>query len=358
MKLLKSILFFVALLLALLTILISTGSALCKFSISMNIQIIRACGYISFVWIMAVSLVVILLFLLLKSMPIAISYLSLMLLFVLLLFDFSFSFLKNRIPENVTNFDDLKVVAYNVRYYTYGLDNITNFIRESGFDIVLLSENVVDSSKLEYLKANLKDYTILTDNGHDLSLLSKFPVVYYKIVELPTYIASLSGSNDIAELKRGGTHRSFIHAIVDVNGTYVNFLSVRLIAGRPKDKSLAESIRWGEYLLDAQDKELSVFLSYLHTLKGPVIFGGDLNVPPNSDIISEIKQYAYDSYLDNHPFGPLTFKTSLPMIRLDYIFHSKDVIPKKSEVIKIMLSDHFPISAEFLLQKKNMQSMK
>jgi endonuclease/exonuclease/phosphatase (EEP) superfamily protein YafD len=110
--------------------------------------------------------------------------------------------------------------------------------------------------------------------------------------------------------------------------------------------------------LRAQNEELALFLDYLRTIKGPVIFGGDLNVSPNSAIISHIKQYADDTYLDEHPFGAFTFRTSFPMMRLDYIFHSRDVISKKSEVIKIMLSDHFPISAEFLLQRENMQSMK
>jgi endonuclease/exonuclease/phosphatase family metal-dependent hydrolase len=52
-------------------------------------------------------------------------------------------------------------------------------------------------------------------------------------------------------------------------------------------------------------------------------------------------------------FGPLTFKVSFPTMRIDYLFHSRDLISKRSEEIKLNppLSDHFPISAEFLIHK-------
>jgi endonuclease/exonuclease/phosphatase family metal-dependent hydrolase len=258
-------------------------------------------------------------------------------------------------PEKNEDYDSLKVGAFNIKYYAYGIENISKFIKESDFDVMLLSESVLTPEKLEYLKSSLPAYTVLTDNGHDLSILSKYPVLNYKIVELPTYIASLSSSNDIEKLKANGIHRSFVHAVINVNGTDVNVLSLRLIAGRPKDKSLGESIRWGKYLVNAQAEELSVFISYIQTLKGPLIFGGDLNVQPNTKIIHRINNYAVDTYLDEHPMGLYTFKVSFPTMRIDYLFHSKDIISKKSEVLKVVpvLSDHFPIKAEFLIPRKN-----
>jgi endonuclease/exonuclease/phosphatase (EEP) superfamily protein YafD len=279
-------------------------------------------------------------------------------LFTFLLDDFSLQFIHHRLPENNKAYDSLNLVAYNIKYYAYGIEKISEFIKESDYDVVLLSESVLTPEKLEYLKNSLPAYSILTDNGHDLSILSRYPVLNYKTVELPTYLASLSSSNDIEKLKAGGIHRSFVHAVINVNGTAVNVLSLRLIAGRAKDKSIGENLRWGKYLIGAQDEELSVFINYMRTLKGPVIFGGDLNVPPNTEIIHQINHYAKDTYLDEHPFGSLTFKASFPTMRLDYIFHSKEVIAKKSEVIKVLLSDHFPVSAEFLIPKSTAQAMK
>jgi endonuclease/exonuclease/phosphatase family metal-dependent hydrolase len=359
MKILKSIISFVTFLLAFIAIAVSIGSALCKFTDLPKNALIQACGYMSFFWVIALSVVVVLLFLVLRKFRIALSYLALMVLFTFLLDDFSLKFLHRRMAEKNEDYDSLKVGAYNIKYYAYGIENISKFIKESDFDVMLLSESVLTPEKLEYLRNSLPAYTVLTDNGHDLSVLSKYPVLNYKIVELPTYIASLSGSNDIEKLKANGVHRSFIHAVINVNGTAVNVLSLRLIAGRPKDKSLGESIKWGKYLLNAQAEELAVFISYIQTLKGPLIFGGDLNVQPNTEIIHRINNYAEDTYLDEHPMGSYTFKVSFPTMRIDYLFHSKDIISKESEVMKVgtILSDHFPIRAKFLIPRQTSQAI-
>ncbi|MGD0755094.1 MAG: endonuclease/exonuclease/phosphatase family protein [Bacteroidales bacterium] len=359
MKLLKSIISFVTFLLAFIAIAVSIGSALCKFTDLPKNTLIQACGYMSFFWVIALSVVVVLLFLVLRKFRIALSYIALMVLFTFLLDDFSLKFLHHRMPEKNKVYDSLNVVAYNIKYYSYGFENISKFIKESDFDVMLLSESVLTPEKLEYLRNSLPAYTVLTDNGHDLSILSKYPILNYKIVELPTYIASLSGNNDIEKLKANGVHRSFIHAVINVNGTAINVLSLRLIAGRPKDNSLGESIKWGKYLLNAQAEELAVFISYIQTLKGPLIFGGDLNVQPNTEIIHRINNYAEDTYLDEHYMGSYTFKVSFPTMRIDYLFHSKEIISKESEVMKAgtILSDHFPIRAKFLIPRQTSQAI-
>lgn len=256
-------------------------------------------------------------------------------------------------PENAAAYDSIRVIAYNVKYYAYGIEKLSGYLNESGNDVILLSESVLTPERMDYLKKSLPSYTLISDNGHDLSILSKHPVISYKIIDLPTFVASLSSSNDIEKIKANGVHRSFVHAVIDVNGTPVNVLSLRLLAGRPKDHSIGESIKWGKYLLNSQDEELIAFTDYLKTISGPIIFGGDLNVTPNTQIIHQLNHYAEDTYLQEHMFGTFTFKLSFPTMRLDYLFHSKDVISKKSEVVKMntVLSDHFPVRAVFLIPK-------
>lgn len=353
MKILKLIISFIAFFLAVVTLIVSLSSLLCKYTDLPDNSVFQVFGYISYFWILVLSAVVLILLLLLRKLNIALSYLALIIVFVLSLNDFSLSFIHHKTPENIEAYDSLKVIAYNVKYYAYGIEKISRFINASDAEVVLLSESVLTPEKLAYLKNNLYGYTLLTDNGHDLSILSKYPVLDYKIVELPTYLASLSSSNDIEKSKTGGVHRSFVHAVININGTTLNVLSLRLIAGRPKDRSIAESIKWGKYLINAQDDELSAFINYIQKLNGPVIFGGDLNVPPNSEIIHRINHYAKDTYLEEHSFGSFTFKVSFPTMRLDYLFHSKDVISKSTEVMKVnpVLSDHFPVRAEFLIRR-------
>jgi endonuclease/exonuclease/phosphatase (EEP) superfamily protein YafD len=357
MKIFKVILYVFTSFLFLVVLIFSLGSILCKYIDLPETSFIQIFGYLSFYWILVISAPVFLLLLLLPKKRKALSFLLLMILFTVLLNDISLKSFTRNIPENLLSYDSLKVAAYNVKYYGYGIENILKYINESDIDVALLSESQLSSEKLDWLKNNVKGYSVFSDGGHDLSILSKYPVVNYKVVELPTYLASLSGSNDIDRLKESGIHRSFIHAIVDVNGSLVNILSLRLIAGRPKDKTISEAIRWGKYLMSAQNEELDSFLSYLNSLKGCVIFGGDLNCPPNSRIIHEIRKHVLDSYSEKHFMGSYTFKASMPTARLDFIFHSKDIRVKRSEIVRPSLtghphlSDHFMIKTEFLIGK-------
>ena len=353
MKILKVALYIITSFLAFITIIFSLGSLLCKFADISPTSIMQIFGYLSFFWILVLAGVVFLLLLLIRNWRIAISYLAMMAVFTFLLHDFSLRSLTHRIPENIGNYDTLKVAAYNVKYYSFGIENLSKYIQESDIDVFMLSESVLTPDNMDFLKNNLSSYSVFSDSGRDLSILSRYPVVDYKIIELPTFLASFSSGNDIEKLKENGIHRSFVHAVVDVNGSKVNILSLRLIAGRAKDKSIAEIIKWGQYLKYAQDQELTVFLSYLDSLKGPVIFGGDLNCPPNSGIIHRIKKHVYDSYLDEHLYGSFTFKASFPTMRLDYIFHSKDIITKNSKIVNPHLSDHFMVRSEFLIPSQN-----
>ena len=356
MKLIKTLLKIVAYSLVFLTILFSSGAMLCKyFEISEN-SFIQVFGYLSFYWIITISIVTIILLIVTGKRRISLYYFLLMFVFFILLNDFSFSWLRRKgssVSGTVTSF---KVAAYNVKYYSYGIEKISKYARESDIDILLLSESVLTTENLEWLRENAGTFTVYTDGGHDLALLSRYPVTDYKVIELPTYIASLSGPNDPDKLKDSGIHRSFVHAVVNVNGTQVNLLSLRLTAGRPKDKSLAEAIKWGKYLLSAQNQEVSVFLNYINSLKGPVIFGGDLNCPPNAAIIHRIRKYVADSYLDDNYVGSFTFKASMPTARLDYIFHSPDLVVRNSKVINPKLSDHFLIKSEFLIGKNQVNN--
>jgi endonuclease/exonuclease/phosphatase (EEP) superfamily protein YafD len=59
-------------------------------------------------------------------------------------------------------------------------------------------------------------------------------------------------------------------------------------AGRPNSKSLNDQIAWGNYLVRKQEEEARFLISYLRKLDDPVIFGGDLNAPPNAKVMDKL----------------------------------------------------------------------
>jgi endonuclease/exonuclease/phosphatase (EEP) superfamily protein YafD len=310
--------------------------------------------YIPSLWMFLFSLPITILLFVIRYRHTALIYISIFTLFILFLGDYSLSMFNsanNKLNNN--DFVELNVMTYNVRYFSSGEDNINKFLNQSNMDIYLLTESLLTPEKQNNIKKNMPDYTIISDGGKDVSILSKYPVLSYNIVKLPTYSASLSGGNDIGELSKNGKYRSFIHAVIDVKGIPVNVLSLRLIAGRSKNNSLKEKLIWGGYLLKAQKKELGIFLDYIRKLNGPIILGGDLNTNASSSLVRRIRKVLDDAYFSDHIFGSFTFTTSFPFTRLDYLFHSRDVIAESSEIVKSYLSDHFPVTAKFLIPKSS-----
>jgi endonuclease/exonuclease/phosphatase (EEP) superfamily protein YafD len=127
----------------------------------------------------------------------------------------------------------------------------------------------------------------------------------------------------------------------------VHVVSIRFIAGRPKNNTIEENLRWGKYLLATQMQEVEAFTAYVRGLRGPVIFGGDLNAPPLSKPMRKIQRMATDAYMANHFWGDYTFRTELPTMRLDYLFSMNNVIPIHARRPHLTVSDHFPVVADF-----------
>lgn len=297
-------------------------------------------------------------FVLLKKRWAGLIFLVVVILFFITLGDVSMRFVTTKSLDKEAGYEKLSVLTYNVRYYSFGIEKIADFLDETHADVYLLCESVLDEQRKNYLEENLPEYSLISDNGHDTAILSRHPVLRYEIVQLPSFLASLSGSNDLEELTRKNQHRAFVHAVIDLNGTPVNVLSVRLIAGRAKDKSIKESYKWGRYLLQAQEQEQQTFLNYISKLNGPIVFGGDLNAPSSARVIKNFRKIARDAYLSDHLFGNFTFRTNMPSMRLDYIFHTPDLITVDSKIIRTRLSDHFPVKCDLLVPRTSSLAFK
>jgi len=245
----------------------------------------------------------------------------------------------------------LSVSALNVRYYSEGFREVMDAIRTMNADVVLLSENTMDSTQVSELPSLLPNYKYCPGHQNSTAILSRLPLLSFQEIDLPSHEASLSGGNDVAEMS-SHPHRSFTHAQVLFQNMPVNVISIRFIAGRPKDHTWEENVKWGKYLIAEQGAEVAAFPGYLAGLRGPIVFGGDLNAPPRSKTLKPLEAIAHDAYLSDHFWGDLTFRTEFPTLRLDYLFGMNGAVPVRSRVVRVVVSDHFPVSAEFRLDEQ------
>jgi len=265
--------------------------------------------------------------------------------------DFS---LNTRAAPAPVNAARLSVVTLNVQYYSFGVENVVRAIKQLDPDVALLSENVLDESEAQTVVRELHPRSFRMGRSGETAIVSKYPMVSFKEVELPTFQASLWGPNTL-ERAQDRPHRSFSHAVIDVDGTRVNVLSVRLIAGRAPATGPLSQINWGLYLMRSQNTEVAFFKNYLAHLKRPYIFGGDLNAPPSAPAVRSLGEVAMDAYMATHHLGKPTFRVRAPLLRIDYLFGSGDLIPLQSRRVDIEVSDHFPVFAEFQLTRLRAQ---
>ncbi|HYX90305.1 MAG TPA: endonuclease/exonuclease/phosphatase family protein [Myxococcaceae bacterium] len=240
----------------------------------------------------------------------------------------------------------LSVLALNVRGYLSGRAEVVRALTDSGADVALLSENVLTAEEAEQLRKEVFPAQFRMGRSGETAILSRRPILDFKEVNLPSHQLSLTGPNSLEERDKGPP-RSFVHAVVDADGLPVHVISVRLIAGRPPASDPWNELRWASYLLRAQADEFAFFENYLRRLKGPFIFGGDLNATPPSFGVRRLSALAVDSYLALHSFGRPTFRVSAPVMRIDYLFASPELVPVMADRLDVVVSHHFPVYAEY-----------
>ncbi|MBU2646389.1 endonuclease/exonuclease/phosphatase family protein [bacterium] len=269
--------------------------------------------------------------------------------FFLIYGDISFSKVQATETSGSQQEQTVSVIALNVRYYSYGLEKVIAAIQHMDADLYLLSENVLSDEERQLLEESIRPWSFYMGQQEGTAIISRYPVVEFKEIMLPSKQASLSKSNEVSR-QHLNPNRSFVHAIINVNGTLLHAISIRFLAGRPADRTLPAALEWGFYVLKMQIQELDFFLNYLKKLQGPVIFGGDLNATPSSIVIQKLSDIAVDSYLEKHIWGGFTFWTQFPSYaRLDYLYCMNGIRVLDSVIRDEVVSDHYPVFSRFAI---------
>lgn len=89
---------------------------------------------------------------------------------------------------------------------------------------------------------------------------------------------------------------------------------------------------------------VETLISQLDGQNGPCVFMGDLNLTPDSDILSPIFSRLQDTAAAfTHP--QLSFPSDQPDRKIDYIFASRDIKVLSAEIPEIIAADHRPHTA-------------
>ncbi|AOY77560.1 endonuclease/exonuclease/phosphatase family protein [Clostridium formicaceticum] len=237
-------------------------------------------------------------------------------------------------PSNGGKVNTLKIMSYNIHhgrnlFGKYSLDEIAEVIRNSGAEVIGLQEldNGVVRSRFEdqikYLAEKLSMEYVYGHNANLLGgkygngILSKYPIESYENLHLPS----------------GREQRGLLNAVIDVEGTKLNFLVTHLGLNQQE-----------------RQKQINGIVKYLDTLSNDIILVGDLNARHNSKEVQFLSKRLVDvGYATGKQKEP-TFDLPVLSGRIDYIFIDPQLRPLKYDVIKSRASDHYPITATITIQ--------
>lgn len=95
--------------------------------------------------------------------------------------------------------------------------------------------------------------------------------------------------------------------------------------------------------------QIETVAEFIRNSPYPVIFCGDFNDTPVSYSYRQIYNELDDAFVDAGKGLGETYTHKLPLLRIDYIFHSKTLHAVDHQTFDKDFSDHFPVVARFVL---------
>lgn len=247
----------------------------------------------------------------------------------------------------------MKVLQWNI-WYREDIENILKTIREIDPDIVCLQELVADrtlsdpkADRPRYIAEGLGFGYFFKSAQDEISdgrrqkfgnaIFSRYPMLdsHFHYIQDPQ-------EPDGQALDYSKEGRVCIEVVLDIDGKRVTVATTHMSYS---DRFLPNPAKV------AEDERL---LEILRNRDGNFIFTGDLNVPPESDIVTKISgilrhagpEFSWKTWTTK-PFSYNGFEVSALDYRLDYCFVSPDMAVKSAVAVDTPYSDHLPLLLEF-----------
>ena len=211
------------------------------------------------------------------------------------------------------------------------IEKYAQYIRELDADVIALNEVYMNGHCEDFKNqteklAQMAGYPYYTDAvGKDLgwvaignAILSKYPIKSVKKIPIPTPVGEERRENE----NEWYEDRVILCAVIDADGQKICVIATH-------------------FGLNGLEKErmLSALCPTIDGLDMPIVFLGDFNEKPHTQILAPIYE-RLKSCADEKGNTEYTFSSFDPYTTIDYIFVSKEMNVKEFNVRKDVLSDH------------------
>ncbi len=239
---------------------------------------------------------------------------------------------------------NFKMITFNGQYLRE--DGFEAFFRDENADLVVLQEVYWKGKKFEKMRDSVfQDY--YHEKHSIIQFFSKYPIIETKKIILGEN--RTTGHAAYADIDTGKDTIRIINIYLESMLIDKDLVKETLDTERAEENSKKITNKLSRGFLE-HEKQIQKIIPYIVGSKHPIILAGDLNSVPNS---YEYQQFIYrlnDAYHAVGKSSGTTFHEFKYPLRLDYIFHSDEIMPVKVEVKRgRKLSDHYPVVGYFRL---------
>lgn len=242
----------------------------------------------------------------------------------------------NNKPDN----QGVNIMSYNIGHSKYFFDEdpdgraeeFKSFIGKYNPAVVCLQERT--RRHLELYDKIFDSYYLIPDDYIGTCIYSRLPVINNGNI----YFDTNAHNATWADLVQGK----------DTFRVYSIHLSSNKVV-RPGD-DIKEIWERSLFILDKYNfhalkrtEQIKTILEHSSQSPYPVLLTGDFNDVPQSYLYRKVCQQYDDAFLQYGKGFGKTHKTTLPILRIDYSFHSSDLPVSDFRVVKSDYSDHYPL---------------
>lgn len=271
--------------------------------------------------------------------------------------------------ETKTNKETIKVISYNIELFKFydwkkneaKRDKILNFISNTEADIYCFQEYFQTRDEefitTEKLKQILPEHFMHFEAGvikfdnqeYGLAIFSTFPIVNkgHIIIDSTKDRTNLVIYTDV--LIKTDTIRIYN---VHLASNHLNPNEVNSVINTHK-KPFTYAKRWLKKLKSGYKRryhQVNLLSEHLASCKYPSIITGDFNDVPVSYTYRKMNKNYADAFIESGSGIGATYNGNLPMLRIDYIFHSTYFGCNRFKVYQYPVTDHYPIMAELYIR--------
>jgi endonuclease/exonuclease/phosphatase (EEP) superfamily protein YafD len=238
----------------------------------------------------------------------------------------------------------VRVLAYNVQGGKAGFELLQAQIERFRPDVVIFSEARDwgnEQPLQEYLGKQFPNWASIS--GGDVFIASHWPFAGTESLPL----------SDL-RTRDPSLDREKVRALVDAPFGRFQVVGVHFytaVYGRTLKKEWKHVPAYMRHTGDIRKAQAKDLLAWTGKMDEPVILAGDFNTPPAGQIYQSLLGSFGDSFAERGLGWGYTFQSNRPLLRIDYIFHSRQWDVVRCEVGLERGSDHRPVFAELALRK-------